>query len=135
MKLTKNQYPLTLSVIADKPEMAKKIMLKENPHKGVFIGLCKLEGSFLCDSPGEVYSSLSIGEKLCITPDASSKHTYPPLMVTLADGTLLGKLPFGNSVIPNMLLSRGISVWCHAEAKVFGAGMLEIAVSVYCEDY
>lgn len=131
----KKQYPVTLSLIQNHAELVNKIFLDERPHKGYYIGACELEGSFLCESPGELFDAVVIGERLILSADISSKALLPPLFVTRADGTELGKLPFDAAILPNILISRGIPVWCHAEAKVFNGGMLEIAVSVYSDNY
>lgn len=104
------------------------------PHKGVFVGVCLLEGCFLCDSPGELYSELAFGERLALA-DKSKPLKNLPLEVIRADGTHLGNLPFADSILPNLMFARGINVYCYLEAKEFNGGMLAIAVSVYCDEY
>lgn len=131
----KSNYPVTLSLIIDHPDEAKKVFLDELPHDGAFIGVTKLDGSFLCDSVGELYSSLQQGERLSLLPEEGSAHALPALKAVRADGSFVGVLQYSAAILPNMLMSRGISVWCHLEAAQFNAGMLEIGVSIYCEKY
>ncbi len=129
-------YPITLKSLKEHPEIVKKVFLKLYPHKGAFISVCELEGCFLCDSPGELYSSLTIGEKLSLSHENGVIPEFnTSLQVKRADGTLVGMLPFSQSLIPNLLKKRNLEVWCHLEAKEFNAGDLALAVSVYCEEY
>ena len=79
--------------------------------------------------------TLEIGERLYIKQQQGSKHHLPPLTVFREKGDELGKLPFAQSILPNILTERGISVWCYAEAKSYVSDILEIAVSVYCDNY
>ena len=130
-----SDYPVTLSLITDHPKEAKKVFLDERPHKKAFIGITKLDGSFLCDSVGELYSSLQIGEKLSLIPQEKSARSLPILNAAREDGTFVGVLQYSDAILPNILMSMGISVWCYVEATKFNAGMLEIGVSIYCEKY
>ena len=129
----RKNYPVSVSFVKDHYEKLPKIFKKVRPHKEVFIGVCLLDGSFMCDSPEELYSSLTLGEKLSVLCYDTEK--VEPLEVRRNNGTVLGTLPFNESVFPNMLISRGIDVFCYIEATDFTAGILEIAVSIYCERY
>lgn len=128
-------YPVSLSVISEHPKRANEIFLEARPHKGAYIGVAKLQGSFLCELTGDVFADLEIGEKLTVAPDLQSKLSLPPLNVTKEDGTFLGILPYAEAILPNILISRGIELWCYAEAKEFKGGIPEIVVSIYCEEY
>lgn len=128
-------YPISFSQITDHPETLTDIFIKARPHKGAFIGVTELEGSFMCDSPEALFASLEIGEKLSLALDKSSKLSNPPLYVSRSDGTALGTLPYGEAIFPNKLISLGVSLWCHLEAKSLQGGLLSIAVSVYSEKY
>ncbi len=132
----KKLYPLTLDFIKNHPEESKEVFLKIRPHKGVFIGACELDGCFLCEAPHEIFDSLEVGEKLLLSLPAESKpNSAVPLEVKRDDGVELGSVPFQNSVLPCVLMSRGINVFCYLEAKELKSGLLSLAVSVYCEKY
>ena len=132
---TKITYPLPLSYISDRHDEAVSFFQKKRPHKETFIDLAVLEGSFLCENDREIFETLEIGERLYIKQQQGSKHHLPPLTVFREKGDELGKLPFAQSILPNILTERGISVWCYAEAKSYVSDILEIAVSVYCDSY
>lgn len=134
-KKYKKLYPVTISMISKEKVLVEKIFLKLSPHKGVFIGTCELEGCFMCDSPGEIFSSLEHGEKLNIDYKTGKNGAYLQLEVKREGGTYVGMLPYTSCIIPSMLFSRGINVWCHLEAKEFKGGMFSAAVSVYCDEY
>ncbi len=129
----KKNYPVSVSFVKEHYKELPAIFKKVRPHKEGFIGVCLLDGSFMCESPETLYSSLTVGEKLVIACDDTEK--VKPLEVKRSDGTVLGVLPFDASILPNMLISRGIDVFCYVEATDFTAGMLNIAVSIYCENY
>ncbi len=134
MKIDKSLYPITVKLLADHRELVHDLFKKLAPHKGAFIGVCELQGSFLCDSVGELFESLAIGERLALVRE-NEKSLNPTLEATRFDGTAIGSLPFSSSILPNMLISRGLDVFCYMEAKEFNGGMLAIAVSIYCEEY
>ena len=135
MKSKTTDYPVPLATIIDHPEIAKKIFLEERPHKDTFIGVAKLDGSFMADNVGEMYDSLQIGEKLLLSLEEGAKHSLPTLKVLRIDGSFVGYLQYSTAILPNFLISRGIEVWCYAEAKSFNGGLPEIGVSIYCENY
>lgn len=136
MNKYKKLYPITMSMVSENPDLVEKIFVKLAPHKGVFIGVCALEGCFMCDSPGEMFSSLELGEKLRIDYKENRKsRNYLQLEVQREDGAYVGVLPFEWCTLPNMLFSRGLNVWCHLEVKDFKGGIFTAAVSIYCEDY
>ena len=128
-------YPLSLSQISQNRNYALSVFKKIKPHKGTFIDVVVLEGSFLCDDSKSVYESLEIGETLFIRKDEESKQPMSALFVFRQAGEEIGKIPFANAILPNLLLERGIHLWCYAESKSFNADILEIAVSIYCENY
>lgn len=126
----KSLYPITMKLLADRKSLVYEIFRSVKPNKGVFIGVCKLEGSFLCDNPEHLYNTLTVGERLSVELDETDR-----LAVKRTDGTNLGILPFMDSVLPKMILSRGINIFCYFEAKEFESDMLSIAVSIYCDEY
>ncbi|MBE6691985.1 MAG: hypothetical protein E7586_01460 [Ruminococcaceae bacterium] len=128
-------YPLDFSYIRDYPDRATKTFKKAKPYKDTFIGLAVLEGSFLCENSKEIYESLQIGEKLIVKQVDGPRHSFPPLMVYRENSEEIGKIPSAHSIFPNVLIDRGISLWCYAEAKSFESDILEIAVSINCENY
>ena len=134
MKRTKD-YPLNFAYIYDYPDHATEVFKKVKPHKDTFIGLAVLEGCFLCENSQEIHETLQIGEKLGIKQGDGPKHSFPPLLVSRENGEEIGKIPYAHSIFPNVLLDRGISLWCYAEAKNYKSDILEIAVSIYCENY
>lgn len=131
----KKLYPITISMLRDHSDMIPEIFLAARPHKGAFLGVSELDGSFLCDNAKEIFESFQLGEKLYVSVDRESKISVPPLSVYREDKTFLGTLPYGASIFPNLLLKRGVNIWCHAEAASFDNDLLSIAVSIYCEEY
>ncbi len=134
MKIDKSLYPITVKMLADHPEQVHELFKRLSPHKEAFIGVCELEGTFLCDSLGELFESLYFGERLSLLPE-NEKTQNPALEATRSDGTVIGSLPFSDSLLPNMLIARGLEVFCYIEAKKFNGGMPSVAVSIYCERY
>ncbi len=126
----KSLYPITLKLLADRQSLVYDVFRSVQPHKGEFIGVCELEGSFLCDEPERLYDSLTFGEKMSVVVDETDR-----LSVERIDGTQIGILPFADGLLPNMLLSRGINVFCYLEAKELDETMLTVAVSLYCDKY
>ncbi len=129
----KKNYPVTVSFVKDHYEELPAIFKKACPHKEAFIGVCLLDGCFMCESPEETYSSLAVGERLSL--NCNDEEKVKPIEVKRSDGTVLGVLPFDESVLPSMLISRGIDVFCYVEATDFTAGLFSVAVSIYCEKY
>lgn len=130
----KSFYPLTVGLVEDDKEFAFAVVKRINPHKDSFIGVCNLEGSFLCDSPGELFDSLNIGDRLKLVSFESDGKNVP-LTVCRDNGDTLGMLPYADSVLPKMLIRRGLDVFCYLEAKEFNGGMIAFTVTVYCEKY
>ena len=126
-------YPLTFDEIAEKQAAAALLFTSRRRHRGAFLGLCVLEGAFACDEPERVFATLGQGERLSLS--RTGKSNGGALRVLRSDGCEIGFLPFGDSLIPNALIDRGLAVYCFAEAKKLQAGLLNVAVSVYCEDY
>lgn len=134
MKKDNSLYPITVKMLNDHREQAHNTVKKYAQHLGAFIGVCELEGVFLCDSAGELFESLNFGERLSLVPK-QSKSLNPTLCAIRADGSEVGTLPFSDAILPNMLIRRSLDVFCHIEAKEFNGGMLAVAVSIYCESY
>lgn len=138
MKKMKPSFPLTVSMVSEHHKETVELFKRKPPRKReCFIGVCILDGTFLCDNPGELYSSLSIGERLELfyRKEQSEKTQVMPISVVRADQTEVGVLPFEYSVIPSLLASRGVESYCYVEAKLFQGGLLSVAVSVYCDKY
>lgn len=127
-------YPITLKHLQNDKKAVIDIFKSVCPHKGGFIGACELKGCFLWENVGETFDSLEIGEVLLAVRDKSAK-ALQPLNVIKNNGSVLGYLPYNESILPNMLLKRGIRVICYVEAKEFNGGMPSVAVSIYSEEY
>jgi hypothetical protein len=130
----KSYYPITVKLLQDNKPLVIDVFKKVRPHKGGFIGVCELKGCFSWENVGETFDSLRIGEALWAVKNESA-GSVQPLDVIKNDGTVLGFLPYNESVLPNMLIKRGIRVICYVEAKEFNGGMPAVAVSIYSEDY
>ncbi len=126
----KSFYPITLKLLSEDRSFVFEVFRKVSPHKGTFIGVSKLEGTFLCDEQKELYDSINIGEKLSLVPE-----DYNRLSVQRDDGTKLGMLPFVDSLLPNMLIPRELNPIAYLEAKEFEDDILTVAVSLYCDKY
>lgn len=124
-------YPLTFGQISNHHEYAVNLFEKIKPHKETFIDVVVLEGAFLCENPSEIYKSLQIGERLALEIEPKTQA----LIAIRESGEKIGKIPFTEAILPSVLISRGISLWAYAEAKEFQGDILEIAVSIYCENY
>ncbi len=129
----KSLYPINLKLLSDRKSLVYEVFRKVAPHKGSFVGVCELEGCFMCDEPEMLFDSLKIGELLMLESDTENKTKS--LSVKRTDGMFIGNIPFSDSLLPNLLISRGIKLFCYLEAKEFIGGMLALAVSVYCDNY
>lgn len=126
----KKLYPINLKLLSDRKNLVYDIFRKVKPHKGAFIGVCKLDGSFLCDDIDGTFASLAFSELLYVVKDETGNLT-----VRQSNGNELGILPYADSVLPKMLMSRGINVYCYLEAKEISGSDLALAVSIYCDNY
>ena len=134
MMRIKSFYPITVKLLQDNKKLVIDVFKKLRPHKGGFITVCELKGCFSWENVGETFDSLQIGEALWAVKNESAKSVQP-LDVIRNDGTPLGFIPYSESVLPNMLIKRGVKVICYIEAKEFHGGMPAVAISVYSEDY
>jgi hypothetical protein len=130
----KSLYPITVKQLQNDKNAVIDIFKRVCPHKAGFIGVCELKGCFSWENVGETFDSLAIGEVLMAVQSESAK-SLQPLNVIKYDGSVLGYLPYAESVLPNMLLKRGIRVRCYVEAKEFNGGLPSVAVSIYSDDY
>ncbi|MBQ3230040.1 MAG: hypothetical protein IJB49_03380 [Clostridia bacterium] len=138
MKRIKPTFPLTVSMVNDHPQEVSSLFRKKPPRKKEnFIGVCILDGTFLCDDIGALYDSLSIGERLELVypKEPSVNMRVMPITAVRSDGTEIGMIPFEHSVLPCILASRGVISYCYIEAKRFQGGFASVAVSVYCDKY
>ena len=130
----KSLYPITVRHLQSDKREVIELFKKITPHKGGFIDVCELKGCFTWENVGETFEALKIGEVLMAVPNESAK-SLQPLNVIKNDGSVLGYLSHSESVLPNMLIKRGIKVFCYVEAKEFNGGLPSVAVSVYSENY
>ena len=130
----KSLYPITIKLLNDHKELVYEVFKAVCPHKGGFIGVCELQGCISWENIGETFDSLKIGEVLYAVRNASSKSVQP-LSVIRNDGSLLGYIPYADSILPNLLKKRDINILCYVEAKEFNGGMPSVAVSIYSENY
>lgn len=138
MKRLKPSFPLTVSMVSEHHEETVELFRRKPPRKReCFIGVCILDGTFLCDDADKLYSSLSVGERLELSyrKEQSERTPIMPISAVRADMSEIGALPFEYSIIPSMLASRGIRSYCYVEAKSQSGGLVSVAVSVYCEKY
>ena len=134
MMRKKSLYPITVKLVSDHKALVFDVFKTVCPHKGGFIGVCELDGCFSWEAPGETYDSLAIGEVLYAVREENAR-SFQPLKAIRNDGSVLGYIPYADSILPNMLIKRGIKVICYVEAKEFNGGMPSVAVSVYSEEY
>ncbi len=138
MKIKTVSFPITVSMVSEHPQEVSLLFRKKPPRKKEpFIGVCILNGSFFCDNPGELFESLSVGERfeLVFPKEQTESTAVIPVSAVRFDNTEIGSLPFEYSVIPSMLKSRGLNCHCYLEAKRFQGGNIELAVSVYSDRY
>lgn len=129
-------YPITFKLLNDRKELVYNVFRKVKPHKGGFISVCKLDGSFLCEDCESLFATLAIGEQLFIVKrEGQGKRTCQPLEVKRKNGEVIGSIPYTESVIPNLLISRGVNVTAYLEIKEYASDILNLAVSVYSEKY
>lgn len=133
MKL-KDTYPFNFSFIANRTAEAEAVIKKIKPHKGGFVGIELLEGTFPDGNAEELFESLSFGERLELFRDSEVK-TVTPFEVKREDGATIGYLPFPTSVLLSSLIKREVKCFCIVEAKDESSGIFSVAVSVYCEEY
>lgn len=131
-----NDYPITVSAVTDYSKDIPKIFLSKKRHTGMFVGVSLLDGSFLCENPSCLFSSLAVGEKLSLKRENEiDKLHASTLVVSRQDGAFVGYLPLAASIFPCKLLDLGVAVWCYFEAATLESDLLTVAVSIYCEDY
>lgn len=129
-------YPINFKLLDDRKELVYNVFRAVEPHKGGFISVCRLDGSFLCDDCESLFASLRTGEPLSVVMcDNKGKHICRPLEVKRKNGEVIGTLPYTESIIPNLLAARGINVTAYLEIKEFSSDILNLAVSVYSEKY
>ena len=126
----KSHYPISVKLFRDERKLVYKVFRAVQPHKGVFVGVCELEGSFLCQEPEQLSSSLVVGERIELVLDETKN-----LNAQRQDGTFLGVLPYTDAVLPKMMMERGIKMFGYFEAKDFIEDLLVITISLYCEKY
>jgi hypothetical protein len=130
----KESYPFDFSFIANHTAEAEMVIKKIKPHKGGFVGLEILEGSFPDGNAQELFEEMSFGERFELFRDKEDK-TITPLEVKREDGATIGYLSFPISVLLASLIEREIKCFCFLEAKEESSGIYSVAVSVYCEQY
>ena len=133
MKPSSKRYPLSFADAERAAPAAISVFKRRRVHKGEFMGLSVLEGSFFADDPERIYVTLPVGEKLELAVENRKKSVC--LAVSHPAFGALGSVPPCNSVFPAYLMERGIGVSAYCEAKSLEAGVLRIAVSLYCDNY
>ena len=134
MTKKKSLYPITVKLVRDNKRLVIDVFKEVRPHKNGFIDVCELKGCFAWKNVGATYEALSVGEVLLAKANDNAR-SFQPLEVIKNDGTLIGYLPYSESVLPNMLIKRGVKVLCYVEAKEFNGGFPSVAVSVYADEY
>ncbi|MBO5767312.1 MAG: hypothetical protein J6R45_06400 [Clostridia bacterium] len=133
MKPDKSLYPITVSLLENHKLLTHELFAYYKFHKGAFIGLFLLQDVFPDSFIGELYESLDLNERLAIERADGKENGV--LSAKRVDGTVIGSLPRAESTLANMLISRGLNLFCFVEAKQFNSGYPEIAVSLYSEEY
>lgn len=133
MKPDKSLYPITVSLLENHKLLTHELFAYYKFHKGAFIGLFLLQDVFPDSFIGELYESLDLNERLAI--ERADEKENGVLSAKRVDGTVIGSLPRAESTLANMLISRGLGLFCFVEAKQFNSGYPEIAVSLYSEEY
>ncbi len=128
----KSLYPLSVKLVRDRQPLIHRVFEELNPHKGIFIDVCLLQ-SYELEDVGVVFDSLKIGERLDIL---LKKSKYRDILAAVRDdGSVVGEVSFKDAIVLNSLINHSIRLYAFVEAKEFNAGVPEVAVSVYCEDY
>ena len=126
-------YPITVTQVKDHPETVDKVFLSKKRHSfGEYLGVCLLQGCSFGGNPEETASAVAFGDELVLEPDVNPSM---PISVLTENGVRVGFLTYTDSVLPLMLIKRGIDVKCYAEAVELSAGVLSIAVSMYISKY
>ena len=133
MKPDKSLYPITVSLLENHKLLTHELFAYYKFHKGAFIGLFLLQDVFPDSFIGELYESLDLNESLIIERADGKENGV--LSAKRVDGTVIGSLPRAESTLANMLITRGLNLFCFVEAKQFNSGYPEIAVSLYSEEY
>ena len=133
MKLDKLQQPISVSLVTNEKMRVHELFAKNRFREGAFIGVCVLQGCPHDDETKALLSALPQGERLALVHEKEG-DTLSPLVVMHGEA-MLGYLPFSDSVLPSMLISRGVSTFCYLEATDLRGLIPELAVSIYCEDY
>ena len=133
MKPDKSLYPITVSLLENHKLLTHELFAYYKFHKGAFIGLFLLQDVFPDSFIGELYESLDLNERLAV--ERADEKENGVLSAKRVDGTVIGSLPRAESTLANMLISRGLNLFCFVEAKQFNSGYPEIAVSLYSEEY
>ena len=133
MKPDKSLYPITVSLLENHKLLTHELFAYYKFHKGAFIGLFLLQDVFPDNFVGELYESLDLNERLAI--ERADDKENGVISAKRVDGTVIGSLPRAESTLANMLISRGLNLFCFVEAKQFNSGYPEIAISLYSEEY
>ena len=105
-------------------------------HKGNFILVSELDGSFLAENTEEILKTLKTGEKLKIVQIEENKDFFNcNLKVLREDGTFMGQIPYRKCLVINMLIRRNVKVSAYLECFDNSDDLFSVGVSVYCEDY
>ena len=128
----KSLYPINIKLVRDRQSLVHEVFEEVRPHKGNLIDVVILESYELFDV-GSLFDTLKIGEKLSVE---RRSQKYRDLLVALReDQTVLGEISFKDAILMNSLIDLGLELFGFIEAFEFNAGMPEVAISVYCEDY
>lgn len=107
-----------------------------NLHKGTFILICELDGSFLAENTEDILRTLNIGEKLNIVQIEKGKDFFNcNLRVERQNGTFMGQIPYRKCLLLNALIRRNTEVFAYLECFDNSDDLFSVGVSVYCEDY
>ena len=102
-------------------------------RRGCILDVLELEGSYALENAAEVFSRVSVGQELAVTPDGAPNSDM--LTVRTLDGLIVGFLPASLSLLPRFLLEKGRKISCFVEYRDYTNDLLTVIVSLYVERY
>ncbi|HOJ47675.1 MAG TPA: hypothetical protein PLD48_02240 [Bacillota bacterium] len=101
--------------------------------RGRILDVLELEGSYALENAAEVFSRVSVGQELAVTPDGAPNSDM--LTVRTLDGLIVGFLPASISLLPRFLLEKDRKIRCFVEYRDYTNDLLTVIVSLYVERY
>lgn len=118
-----------VSIKKNHDELIKK--LSKVLGRGEVLDVFELEGCFALENSETVFRSLKLGDKLEITNSDDDKL----LIAINSCGAPVGYLPYSISLLPKLIMQKGVSLRCYVEYIDYTNEVLTICVSLYAERY